>query len=137
MTRTPADDAAESAGLAALERRAAGLLQDSAEGLDARLRSRLNQARQAALASLPQHSRLNLAWRRWVPAGAVAAVALLALMLVNQPGVSPPGAGAAPALVAAGNLDDLEILTDKDAMEMSDMPDYDFYEWADSEAEGT
>lgn len=141
MNETPGNSGLEAAGLAAFEHRASELLRDSAEGLDGRVRSRLNQARQAALASLPQKShqnlRVNNLWRRWVPAGAVAAATLLALTVVNQPGVTPPGAVPAQGLVAANGLDDLEILADNDAVEMSDMPDYDFYEWADSEAEGT
>jgi hypothetical protein len=128
----------------AFELRARELLQDSAQALDGRLRSRLTQARHAALAAMPANARAANPWRRWIPAGAVASAALMALLLVNQHGVSQPGVnqfgvaqpGAVPAtLVAANGLDDLDILADNDAVDMSD--DYDFYDWAATEAEGT
>jgi hypothetical protein len=124
------------------EQRARELLQDSAQALDGRLRSRLTQARHAALAAMPANARAANPWLRWIPAGAVASAALMALLLVNQHGVTQPGAvpgvvpGAVPAQLAAANgLDDLDLLADNDAVEMSDDPD--FYDWAATEAEGT
>ena len=121
-------------GAAAFEQRARQLLRDSVEGLPAHTRSQLTRARYAALAVRPSwYSGLLL--RRWVPAGAgaLAAATLVALFLVAPHGESPtvnPLASAAP--------EDLEMLADSDAVQLGrdDDVDYDFYEWAASEAKG-
>ena len=71
------------------ERKARDVFDASVEALDANTRSRLNQARQAALAA--GAAAPPPAWRAWAPAGAVAA-ALVAAILWRVPGtgVSPP-----------------------------------------------
>ena len=58
------------------EKRTQEVLEESAGRLDGRTRSRLTQARHAALAQLAQPARHW--WRAYVPAGAAAAVAVLA-----------------------------------------------------------
>ena len=55
------------------EKRAQEVLQESVSRLDGRTRSRLTQARHAALAQLEKPARLR--WRSYVPAGAAAAPA--------------------------------------------------------------
>jgi len=70
-----------------LERRAREAFEASVEGLDARTRSRLNQARQAATAELGRSRRSR--WVVWAPAGALAAAALVAVLLVWR----APGTG--------------------------------------------
>ena len=120
-------------GAAAFEQRARQLLLDSVEGLPAHTRSRLTRARHAALAARPSWYSGPL--RRWVPAGAgaLAAATLAVLFLVGPRGESP----AANVLASAGP-EDLEMLADSDAVQLGreDDVDYDFYEWAASEAKG-
>jgi hypothetical protein len=114
-------------GTSGLERRARALLEQSAAQLDGRIRSRLNQARHAALAPR-RHAYARRAWLSWAPAGALAAALLGALVYVRHvPGLLP--GGSAPAAGAAA--DDLELLADADALPLAeDAADYDFYEWA-------
>lgn len=113
-------------GTSALERRSRTLLEASAANLDGRIRSRLTQARHAALAER-RRSRARRAWSSWAPAGAVAA-ALLAVLLYVRHG---PGLAPAAAPVAGTAADDLELLADADAMPLAeDAGDYEFYEWA-------
>ena len=120
-------------GTAAFEQRARQLLRDSVEGLPAHTRSQLTRARHAALATRPSWYSGSL--RRWVPAGAgaLAAASLAVLFLVGPRGESP----AANVLASAGP-EDLEMLADSDAVQLGrdDDVDYDFYEWAASEAKG-
>lgn len=121
------------AGAAAFEQRARQLLLDSVEGLPAHTRSRLTRARHAALAVRP--SWYSGALRRWAPAGAGAlAAATLAVLFL----VGPRGEGPAANVLASAGPEDLEMLADSDAVQLGrdDDVDYDFYEWAASEAKG-
>jgi hypothetical protein len=119
------------AGDSEFERRTRALLMQSAEALPGAVRSRLTQARHAALAARP--ARAPSFTRRWMPLGAAVAVAL-ALLIVYVPyghrslENSVPGAG----------LEDIELLTDTDAVPLNGDQDvdYDFYEWAAAEAAG-
>jgi hypothetical protein len=113
-------------GRSEFERRVAGLLNDSADGLDGRTRSALTRARHAALAQAARPRASS--WRVWAPAGALAAGLLVAVLFVGQQGrMDRP-------LAAGGAVDDLALLSDADAYELStdtDMDlDSDFYEWA-------
>jgi hypothetical protein len=118
-------------GSSEFEQRTRAWLVQSAERLPGSVRSRLTRARYAALAAhaSPQSS---TAVRRWVPAGAVAGVAL-ALFVV----LAPHGSGV-PARVGTSGpaLEDIEMLTDSDALPLSGDQDvdYDFYEWAAGES---
>ena len=142
----PEDDT----GLEPLARRAGERLRASADGLDARTRSRLTQARHAALAQAGQAGRgvglarrlglswlqpgLQRGWQRWVPAGALAASVLLVAMLVLR----VPGAG--HPLPVAGSVEDAELLADGDTLALVQESsqsadadaegDFDFYAWA-------
>jgi hypothetical protein len=121
------------AGAAAFEQRARQLLRDSVESLPARTRSRLTRARHAALAARPSWYSGPL--RRWVPAGAGAlAAATLAVLFLVGPRTENPAAN----VLASAGPEDLEILADSDAVQLGreDDVDYDFYEWAASEAKG-
>jgi hypothetical protein len=127
----------EEPGASGLERRSRALLEDSAANLDGRVRSRLTQARHAAVAER-RRTRARRAWLSWAPAGALAAALLGALIYVrNGPGVLPASAP------AANGAEDLELLADADALELAeDAGDYEFYEWAaanasEAEAVGT
>lgn len=110
------------------------MLEDSAEGLDGRIRSRLTQARFAALEA--RRSAPRVAWRNWAPAGAIAASALLAVVLFSNHGGTAlhPGMPVRVAAVETPNaLDDIELLADNDAIELANSDEYEFYEWAASE----
>jgi hypothetical protein len=121
------------------ERRIRAALEQSVERLDARTRSRLNQVRHRALAEYA--ARRASPWRRWIgagsllPAGAVAAAALVAITIWNAPrGLEPDAAVAGGE--AAPAFEDLELLADAGALvDGSESVDLDFYEWAAAEAE--
>ena len=107
------------------EKRTQEVLEESAGRLDGRTRSRLTQARHAALAQLEQPSR-NW-WRSYVPAGAAAAVAVLAVFMWSGPRTQPP---------VASPVEDMDLLADSDAPDfVDDGDDLEFYEWAVGEVE--
>jgi hypothetical protein len=123
------------------ERRTRALLEASVEELSGQVRSRLTQARHGALEQM-RGARHAPAWQRWVPAGAAASVVLLALMFTGGHLGAP-----VPATVAtvASPIDDLELLADSDAFELTQdqqpgsgpASDFDFYEWAAGESGAT
>ena len=112
------------------EKRSQEVLEESVARLDGRTRSRLTQARHAALAQLEKPARQW--WRSYVPAGAAAAAAVLAVMLYVQPGkvVDPRGVQNASA------VEDMDILADAEAPDFTeDTDDVEFYEWAAGEVD--
>ncbi len=110
----------EDSGHEAFEKRARELLEESTQRLDGRVRSRLTQARFAAVEEA-RRARHPFAWRTWVPAGALAAAAVLTVVLWNGHSAQPP------ALGAAQSLDDLEIVAGGENFEL--LENLDFYEW--------
>jgi negative regulator of sigma E activity len=108
------------------EKRTQEVLEESASRLDGRTRSRLTQARNAALAQLEKPVRQW--WRSYVPAGAAAAAAVLAVIIyTGRPGVGP---------VNPPVIDDAEQLADIEAPDFTeDGDDVEFYEWAAGEME--
>jgi hypothetical protein len=118
----------------AFEMRSRALFQDSVDGLDMRIRSRLTQARSAALEAA-QHNRRPwlFGWKMWAPAAGVTAAAILGLGLwIGSP------IGHQAATLAESNIEDLDLVasTDEgssDAMEML-QEDIDFYDFADKAA---
>ena len=103
----------------ALEERSRELFESSVERIDARTRSRLNQARQRALDEIKKGSTR----RYWLgaPLGGLAAAALIALVLIRGGEVGAPQEN--------GNLplDDFDIAADADSFEM--LRDVEFYSW--------
>src|SRR5690242_5824593 len=94
------------------EKRTQEVLEESASRLDGRTRSRLTQARHAALAQLEKPARQR--WRSYVPAGAAAAAAVLAVMFfAGRPGPVP-----GPIAV-----DDSEIVADIEAPDFTEDTD--------------
>lgn len=118
-------------GSSEFERRTHALLTQSAEQLPASVRSRLTRARHAALAA---RSARAPSVTRWMPLGAAVA-AVLALLIVYV----PHGHRALENPVPGAGLEDIELLTDSDAVPLNGDQDvdYDFYEWAAAEAAGT
>ena len=116
------------------------LLEESVQRVGGRARSRLNQARQAAIAEAGRRSQWHVPlraveWFRprpsWMPAtGAVAAAVLVAFVLWPH---APQGY---PAAVAnQTSVEDLDLLADRDGMDlMQGGGDGQFYEWAMAQA---
>ena len=110
----------------AFVRRVKAVLDEGNAKLDARVRSRLTQARYAALAQAD--TRPMLWWRQWAPAAGVAAAAAMAVLIwpgTRQQHEQPPDEA----------LNDLEIVLDGENLDLFE--DLDFYEWVDADAEVT
>ena len=120
----------------AFEMRSRALFQDSVDGLDMRIRSRLTQARSAALDTASSNRGLwAYGWKMWTPAAGVTAAAILGLALWVG---SPMNHHAAVGADAQSYFEDLDLVasTDEgsgDAMEML-QDDIDFYDFADKAA---
>jgi anti-sigma-K factor RskA len=120
----------------AFERHARGVLEESVRRIDGRTRSRLNQARHAALAAA--QGRRPAWWRSFtmVPAaGAAAAALLVAVMLWQRQPAAPllPVVAGQHAPVAA---EDMDLLADSDGLDLMEGWDGQFYEWAADQTEG-
>lgn len=124
------------------ERRTRALLEDSADSLSAHTRSRLTRARHAALEQRlgARAAAARAAWQRWLPAGAVSAAVLAALLMQGRPVPLPESLQASVQATAGG--DDLELLADRDALALGQDQsapdadgDYEFYAWAVSAAQ--
>jgi hypothetical protein len=113
-----------------LEQRARAVLRHSVTRIDGRTRSRLNQARQAALEAAAG-TRPGI-WRSHklvlMPVtGAVAAAVLATVLVLFGPGsrsVAPRSDSAQPS------LEMLDLLTDDESMSLMENYDRGFYEWA-------
>ncbi|MGA2841000.1 MAG: hypothetical protein ABSG18_12600 [Steroidobacteraceae bacterium] len=126
----------QDAARSALELRSRELFEGSVEGLDMRVRSRLTQARHAALdaAAAARRRPWFFQMRVWTPAAGVTAAVLLGTALWFG---SPAGNHAMTA-ADQSSLEDLDMVasTDEgsgDAMEML-QNDLDFYDFADKAA---
>lgn len=112
------------------EERAQEVLEESAARLDGRTRSRLTQARHAALDQLQRPAKFA-GWRSYLPAGAAAAVAVLAVTIWS----GQRGVDSLPAQ-ATNAVEDFELLADVEAPDFADAAaDLEFYEWAAGEME--
>ena len=117
------------------EQRARALLEDSVLRVDGRIRSRLNQARHAAI---EEASRRPSPWRRFTlmpAASAVAAAALVAFVLWPHSHSGDPLVGETGGRTA---VEDLDLLADGDALDLVSDETTDtgqFYEWAVDQAD--
>lgn len=118
--------------------RARTLLDESAEGLDAATLSRLNRARQAALAQARPR-----AVRRWfLPAGMTSACMLL-LVVFAWHSYGPTGAPSLPASQselpftagASSTGGDIDLVSSDDSLEL--YQDLEFYAWLDAQDQGS
>ena len=118
------------------ERRARVALEESVMRIDGRVRSRLNQARQAAVEAAASPRRpLFSRFFTLVPTASAAAAALLVAVFLVHPGsqTEPP-----PVASLVGDGSDLELLSDKDGLDLvEDGGDGSgsFYEWAADQTE--
>jgi hypothetical protein len=116
------------------ERNARRVLEESLARIDARTRSRLNQARHAALeAALARRQRWWRSFTLMPAAGAMAAALLVAVMLWHREpsGVARPlFEGRAPVTEDMDLLADSALLSDSDALDLMEGWDGSFYEWA-------
>jgi hypothetical protein len=122
--------------ISALEERSRALFQDSVASLDLRTRSRLTQARHAALAAVDVSTRRPWLMRMPVWASGVAAAVVLGVALWVGGPLSQHGQLAASD--AQSKFEDLDIIASSDessgdAMDML-QDDIDFYDWADKAA---
>jgi hypothetical protein len=106
--------------------RAKALLDDSADNLDAATLSRLNRARQAALATR-RKGPSRWAWSAAL-AGAAAAVFALAIGL-NQRAGAPPSTP-----VSSLQAGDIDVLTSDDDLDLAE--NLDFYAWLEKQPAG-
>jgi hypothetical protein len=113
-----------------LEARSREHLLSSVEALDARVLSRLNQARQAALAEAGAGAgaRTFRIPGVWLPVGVLAAASVLAIAVWIARPVSQPQ----PQFAEASPVEDAEILASGDNPELY-ADEADFYEWAGSD----
>lgn len=120
--------------LSQFERSARLVLEESVRRVDARTRSRLNQARHAALeAAVP---RRRFGWRglTLMPAAGAAAAVLVAFVLWQHP--APVSMPASPDAQHAAVAEDVDLLTDNDSIDLMEGWDGSFYEWAAAQSEG-
>jgi hypothetical protein len=109
-----------------LEQRSRELFEDSVGRLDARTRSRLNQARQQALSELNK----GTARRYWLaaPLGGLAAAVVIAIVMMTGRQTTAPNQDSSGL-----PLDDFDIVADADSLEL--LQDVEFYSWM-AEASG-
>jgi hypothetical protein len=118
------------------EERTRTLFHDSVDSLDFAMRSRLTQARNAALEAASVERRpWFFRFGAWTPAAGVTAAAVLGAFLWLG---SPLGQHAVTVADGQSNLEDLDIVAsaDEGAGDTMDMlqDDIEFYDWADKAA---
>ena len=111
-----------------IEQRSRALFDTSVDRVDMRIRSRLTQARHAALdaaAARSPHARSR--WIFWTPAFGAAAAVVLGVALWAGHGASD---GLSAMSDAHSGLEDLELVASNDQMELL-QDDIEFYDWVD------
>ena len=115
------------------ERNARVVLERSLSRIDARTRSRLNQARQAALEAAARRRPVWLRGSTLMPAtGAIAAALVLAVVLWHR---EPAGIDTPIPEGQASSMEDMELLADGEALDLLEGWDGPFYEWATSQTD--
>jgi hypothetical protein len=113
------------------------MLEESVARIDARTRSRLTQARHAALEALAEPRRFSwLSPMRAIPVtGALAAALVVALLMQfgYLPGHAPRSSDVAAS--SQPSLEVLDMLADDEGMSLMEDYDHSFYEWAAEQGE--
>ncbi len=115
-----------------LEEQARVLLAESVTRIDSSIRSRLNQARQAAVAEVVKSRKRPGFLRSFFlmpTAGAVAAAVLVAMVLWQH---HPQGMSEGGPMTAA---EDLDLIADGDGLDLVEDSDSSFYEWAAAQSD--
>ena len=119
--------------LTEFERNARTVLEESVRRIDARTRSRLNRARHAALEAAGAR---RLSWWQSLSlmpaAGAAAAALLVAVVLWHR---EPQGTPALAFDSQHAVVEDMDLLTDKDSIDLMEEWDGSFYEWAAAQSD--
>jgi hypothetical protein len=115
--------------LARFEEQTRSVLTESVTRIDSRIRSRLNQARQAAIAESRPSRRPRFLL---MPAAGAVAAAVLVAMVLWQHHPEAPLSGNDGGQVAA---EDLDLIADGDGLDMLQDSDGAFYEWAAAQAD--
>jgi hypothetical protein len=112
------------------EQRAREVLDDSVTRASGHVRSRLNQARQAAIAEIAAGAtvRPRSIWRPVLmpAAGAAVAAGVVAAVLLGTPGLVERGLGGE----GHAGFEDIDLLSDREGLELIENGDRSFYEWA-------
>lgn len=116
-----------------LEQRSHALFNEQVMNLDARTRSRLNQARQATLAAARGESPLSGA-RWWLPAGCAVALSLAGLFSMRFIRSVDQAPMEDMPMMLAGVVADVELLASGDELEL--LQNVDFYAWLETQPEG-
>jgi hypothetical protein len=116
--------------LTKFEEQTRAVLTESVTRIDGRIRSRLNQARHAAIAEVAQPVR-RPRFFLMPAAGAVAAAVLVAMVLWQHPREAALPVSDGGQVVA----EDLDLLADSDGLDMLQESDGAFYEWAAAQAD--
>lgn len=120
----------------AFEQRVRALLEESVQRVGGHARSRLNQARHTAMAGAGHRGRWRMPLRRarsvWMSASGGVAAAVLAAFLLwpHAPRTGFPEVDANHATV-----EDLDLLADRDGIDLVEGGDGQFYEWAMAQAQ--
>jgi len=129
----------------AFERQARDAFEDSAAHLDAATLSRLNQSRQRALEAASRRTPVAPRWLAWAPAGALAAAALVAVLVLRVPSAPDtvatnatpnPSALATTSIKPDVALDPLTVVAAGDDLDLAAEADLDFYAWVELETAG-
>ena len=119
-------------GPTAFERNARTVLEAGVARIDARTRSRLTQARYAALAAADRGRRPLWRSPTLMPAaGAMAAAVLVAVVLWHR----APTAGQAADEPRMAAVEDMDLLSDSEGLDLVEGWDGSFYEWAAAQSE--
>jgi hypothetical protein len=110
------------------ERRAGELLRKRVDDLDGATRSRLAQARAAAVQAATKPQRKWLDFRYLAPAGAMASAAVLTVLFVVDGSKPLPVNESTSA--ALYDLTDMDLLADADGFDLAQETDLEFIEWA-------
>jgi hypothetical protein len=129
----------------AFERQARDAFADSAAHLDAATLSRLNQSRQRALEAAGRRAPVTQRWLTWAPAGAIAAAALVAVLVLRAPSAPDavvtntapnPSALTTTSTSPDAALDPLTVVAAGDDLELAAEADLEFYAWVELETAG-
>jgi hypothetical protein len=117
--------------LTPFERNARTVLAESVLRIDARTRSRLNQARHAALAAAAPRRGFLSSFTLMPAAGAAAAVLVAVMLWHHQPAGDLSAADGQHLAV-----EDMDLLADSEALDLVEQGDGSFYEWAAAQSDG-